>query len=90
MTARWVRGVLSADALFVRGEKERYEMARSVVEMRRTAREKGVPGESEEVEEAEFERLFGEGIYYANMVCTSLLRIFGFSKSKVVSSISTT
>lgn len=90
LTARWVRGVLSADALFVRGEKERFEMARSVVEMRRAARAKGVPGESEEVEEAEFERLFKEGIYYANMVCTHLLPTFDFSKPNFVSSILTT
>ncbi|KAI0327323.1 hypothetical protein GY45DRAFT_1347855 [Cubamyces sp. BRFM 1775] len=77
LSARWVRGILSSDALFVRGEKERYEVVRSVVEMRRAARTKGVPGESEEVEEAEFERLFREGIYYANLNLDDLMAISG-------------
>ena len=68
LSARWIRGIISSDALFVRGEKERYEMAKSVVEMRRAARALDDSGEPEDVEEAEFERLFTEGIYYANMV----------------------
>ena len=68
LSARWVRGILSSDALFVKGEKERYEMARSVVEMRRAARDKGDSADSAEAEEAEFTTLFNEGIYYANMV----------------------
>lgn len=67
LSARWVRGLLSSDALFVRGEKERYEMGRSVVEMRRAAIRTGDSGLSEE-EEAEFEKLFSGGVYYANMV----------------------
>ncbi|KAH9850649.1 hypothetical protein C2E23DRAFT_734831 [Lenzites betulinus] len=75
LTARWVRGVLSSDALFVRGEKERYEMARRVVELRRAARARDVPGELEDVEEAEYERLFREGIYYANMHLDDLMAI---------------
>lgn len=72
LSARWVRGILSSDTLFVRGEKERYEMARSVVEMRRATRTTDNLGESEGAEELEFERLFAEGIYYANMVRTAL------------------
>ncbi|KAI0367497.1 hypothetical protein BV20DRAFT_970461 [Pilatotrama ljubarskyi] len=75
LTARWLRGILSSDALFVRGEKERYEMARNVVEMRRAARATGAPGEPAEVEEAEFERLFSEGVYYANMHLDDLMTI---------------
>ncbi|KAI0638951.1 hypothetical protein C8Q77DRAFT_1045670 [Trametes polyzona] len=75
LTARWVRGILSSDALFVRGEKERYEMARDVVEIRRAARVAGETGEPEEVEEAEFEPLFREGIYYANMHLDDLMAI---------------
>ncbi|KAI0757436.1 hypothetical protein C8Q80DRAFT_1282594 [Daedaleopsis nitida] len=75
LSARWVRGILSSDALFVRGEKERYEMARSVVEMRRASRTTGEFGESVEDEEAEFERLFNEGIYYANMILDDLMAI---------------
>ncbi|OSD05794.1 hypothetical protein PYCCODRAFT_1361643 [Trametes coccinea BRFM310] len=73
LTARWVRGIISSDAFFVKGEKERYEVARNVVEMRRAARAQGVPGESAEVEEAEFERLFRDGIYYANMHLDDLM-----------------
>lgn len=68
LSARWLRGILSSDALFVRGEKERYEMAKSAVEMRRAARALDGEGEQEAVEEPEFERLFAEGVYYANMV----------------------
>ncbi|KAI8983339.1 hypothetical protein BD414DRAFT_418639 [Trametes punicea] len=75
LTARWVRGVISSDAFFVKGEKERYEVARSVVEMRRALRAQGVPGEPPEVEEVEFERLFKEGIYYANMHLDDLMAI---------------
>ncbi|KAI0825247.1 hypothetical protein BC628DRAFT_1320366 [Trametes gibbosa] len=75
LTARWIRGVLSSDALFVRGEKERYEMARKVVELRRAARARGIPGEPEDVEEIEYERLFREGIYYANMHLDDLMTI---------------
>ncbi|KAI0666226.1 hypothetical protein C8Q78DRAFT_984566 [Trametes maxima] len=77
LPARWVRGILSSDALFVRGEKERYEMARKVVEMRRTARGKELPGEPEDVEESEFKRLFEEGIYYASMRLDDLMEISG-------------
>lgn len=68
LSARWIRGIISSDGFFVRGEKERYEVARRVVEMRRMARLCDDSGEAEEAEEAEFERLFTEGIYYANMV----------------------
>lgn len=58
----WARIVLSSDTLFVKGEKERYNMARSVVEMRRKV---GVIQE----EESEWTSLFDKGIYYTNMVC---------------------
>ena len=61
LDARWVRGVLSSDWLFVAGEKERYDMARSVVDMHRA---EGISPE----EELEFDHLFSQGIYYANMV----------------------
>ncbi|KAI0719101.1 hypothetical protein C8T65DRAFT_706473 [Cerioporus squamosus] len=75
LSARWVRGILSSDSFFVKGEKERYEVARRVVEMRRVARTGDDSGESEEAEEAEFERLFAEGIYYANMHLDDLMAI---------------
>lgn len=61
LTARWVRGLLSSDMFFVAGEKERYDIARRVVELRRAD---GVLDE----EELEYAALFAKGIYYANMV----------------------
>ena len=67
LSARWVRGLISSDALFVRGERERYDMAKAVFELRRS-----VPPEEQEdaeAEEKEWEELFRTGIYYENMVC---------------------
>jgi hypothetical protein len=61
LTAVWVRALISSNLLFVRGEKERYELAKAVVELRRSA---GVL----EDEEVEWVKMFSEGIYYANMV----------------------
>lgn len=74
LSARWVRGILSSDELFVGDEKERYEMAKSVVEMRRAARatDPDTSGESHEEQEQEFDQLFKGGIYYANMVSVDL------------------
>lgn len=66
LSARWARGLISSDALFVRGERERYDMAKTVVELRRS-----VPSEELEDVEAEekvWEELFRTGIYYENMV----------------------
>ncbi|EGN92679.1 hypothetical protein SERLA73DRAFT_127272 [Serpula lacrymans var. lacrymans S7.3] len=60
LSAKWVRVLISADAFFVKGERERYDLARRVVELRRRA---GIDAE----EEKEWETLFSEGIYYANM-----------------------
>lgn len=62
LSAKWVAAIASSDALFVRGEKERYEFAKSVVELRRR---EGILEE----EEKEWTKLFSEGIYYAHMVC---------------------
>ncbi|KAH9920276.1 uncharacterized protein B0H18DRAFT_1024540 [Fomitopsis serialis] len=73
LSARWARGVLSSDALFVKGERERYDMAKAVVEMRR-----GVPLEEPEdadVEEREWEELFRTGIYYENMSLDDMIAI---------------
>ena len=61
LTAAWVRALVSSDLLFVRGERERYDLARTVVELRRS---EGILEE----EEVEWSRMFTEGIYYANMV----------------------
>lgn len=62
LSARWIRGVLSSDVLFVSGEKERYDMTRAAVELRRVHSVR-------EGDEKEFDTLFRQGIHYANMVC---------------------
>lgn len=59
----WVTAIVSADTLFVKGEKERYDLARSVVEFRRR---EGIDDD----EEREWVKLFDEAIYYENMVST--------------------
>lgn len=62
LDARWVRAILSSDLLFIRGERERYEMAKAVLELRR---KDGV----DEGEEKEFVELFENGIHFMHMVC---------------------
>ena len=61
LTPTWVRALVSSDLLFVKGERERYDLAKAVVELRRN---EGILEE----EEAEWAKMFLEGIYYANMV----------------------
>lgn len=61
LTAAWVRALVSSDLLFVKGERERYDLAKAVVELRRD-------GGILEEEEVEWAKMFAEGIYYANMV----------------------
>ena len=61
LDARWARAILSSDVLFVRGERERYEMAKAVLELRR---KDGI----DEAEEKEFVELFENGIHFMHMV----------------------
>ena len=61
LNAEWVSALVSSDALFVKGELERYEFAKSVVELRRRD---GL----DENEEEKWTKMFSQGIYYANMV----------------------
>lgn len=56
----WVTAIISADTLFVKSEKDRYDLARSIVELRR---QEGII----ESEEQEWTRTFEEAIYYDNM-----------------------
>jgi hypothetical protein len=65
LDAKWISGLVSSDVLFVKGEKERYNFARRVVELRRVD---GVDEEEEEV----WTDMFSNGIYYTNMVWTSV------------------
>ena len=61
LDARWARAVLSSDLLFIRGERERYEMGKTVLELRRRD---GI----DEEEEKEFSDLFENGIHFMHMV----------------------
>jgi hypothetical protein len=61
LSPKWIATLLAADTLFVRGECERYEVARRAVEIRRRS---GILL----AEEAEWSKVFEESIYYENMV----------------------
>lgn len=61
LTSAWIRELVSSDALFVRGERERYDLARAVVELRRRQA-------IDDDEEEDWEIMFRDGIYYTNMV----------------------
>ena len=61
LTATWIRALISSDLLFVKSERGRYDLAKAVVELRRN---EGILEE----EEAEWAKMFTEGIYYSNMV----------------------
>lgn len=62
LSAKWISAIISADTLFVKNERERYNFARSVVELRRR-------GGIKEHEEKIWTTMFEQGIYYNNMVC---------------------
>ena len=61
LDARWARAILSSDLLFIKGERERYEMVKAVLELRR---KDGI----DEEEEKEFVELFESGIHFMHMV----------------------
>ncbi|KAF8887738.1 hypothetical protein BD779DRAFT_1719529 [Infundibulicybe gibba] len=65
---KWVFALVSADTLFVQGERDRYEFAKSVVELRRRV---GIL----EAEEKIWEDMFEHAIYYANMTMDDLISI---------------
>jgi hypothetical protein len=66
LNSKWIRALISSDSLFVEGERERYEFAKSVVDLRRRS---GVDDEEEE----EWTRMFSSGIYYSHMVVSPRL-----------------
>lgn len=66
LNSKWVRQILGSDLLFVKGEKERYDMACTIVELRRR---QGI----DEEEEKDWEILFREGIYYANLLVDDII-----------------
>ncbi|KIK99945.1 hypothetical protein PAXRUDRAFT_822217 [Paxillus rubicundulus Ve08.2h10] len=68
LTSTWIRWLVSSDSLFVKGERERYDLARTVVELRRR---QGI----DEDEERDWEVMFSEGIYYTNMLVDDIIAI---------------
>lgn len=61
LSAKWIRAILSSDTFFVKSEKERYDLAKRIVELRRRV-------SIDEVEEREWDILFSRGIHYMHMV----------------------
>ncbi|KAG6902999.1 hypothetical protein C0995_008572 [Termitomyces sp. Mi166 len=68
LSAKWAAAIISADTFFIRGERERYDFARRVVELRR---QHGIIASEEE----EWIKLFDHGLYYSNMNMDDLIYI---------------
>ncbi|KAF8665100.1 hypothetical protein AX16_000568 [Volvariella volvacea WC 439] len=68
LSAKWVAAIVASDTLFVRGERERYDFARSVVELRR---KDGIVESEEQV----WDRMFDEAIYYSNLSMEDIIAI---------------
>jgi len=62
LDAKWVSALVSADTLFVKNERGRYNLARSIVELRRR---NGILDDEEKI----WTQMFERDIYYSNMVC---------------------
>ncbi|KAF8213775.1 hypothetical protein K438DRAFT_1707658 [Mycena galopus ATCC 62051] len=65
---KWVCALASADTLFVRNERERYDFARSVVELRRRH---GILQDEEDA----WKTLFEQGIYYCHMTMEDVIHL---------------
>ena len=68
LSSKWVKAILSSDAFFVSSERERYNIACQIVEMRR---QDGIDIE----EEKDWDELFTKGIYYVHMVSFLLVSV---------------
>ncbi|KAJ7806138.1 hypothetical protein B0H14DRAFT_2876682, partial [Mycena olivaceomarginata] len=66
LSVKWVCALASADTLFVRGERARYDFARSVVELRRRH---GILQDEEDA----WKTLFEQGIYYCHMTMEDVI-----------------
>lgn len=66
LKAAWIAAIISSDTLFVKNERERYNFARSVVELRRRNK---ILGHEEKI----WAKVFEQGIHYPNMVCSFFL-----------------
>jgi hypothetical protein len=62
LSTTWVCAVLSSDSLFVKGEKERYALAKKVFELRQSQ------GTLDAEDAQQWSQFFHQGIYYANIV----------------------
>lgn len=62
LDAKWVSALVSADTLFVRDERDRYNFARAIVELRRRG---GILDDEEKL----WGQMFERDIHYSNMVC---------------------
>ncbi|KAH8834861.1 hypothetical protein DL96DRAFT_1549557 [Flagelloscypha sp. PMI_526] len=69
LSAQWICALISSDTFFVRGEKERYDLAKRVVDLRH--RLGGVSERDKKV----WNKMFEDGIYYANMTMEELISI---------------
>ncbi|TIB04458.1 hypothetical protein E3P96_01625 [Wallemia ichthyophaga] len=70
--ARYIRAVVSSDALFVPGaEWQRYKLAARIVELRRRQNK----GALSYADECEFDTMFADGIYYTHMTFEQLAAI---------------
>lgn len=68
LSPHWIKALVSADTLFVRDEKERFELAKRVVELRRR-----LDGVSERYEKV-WRDMFDHGIFYANLVSPNVIK----------------
>ncbi|KAG9314709.1 hypothetical protein JVU11DRAFT_5518 [Chiua virens] len=68
LTSSSIRELVSSDAFFVKGERERYDLACTVIELRRR---QGI----DEEEEKDWEIMFRDGIYYSNMLVDDIIAI---------------
>jgi hypothetical protein len=62
LSTKWVCAILGSDALFVKGEQERYALAKGVYELRKSQ------GPFTSVDEDLWTELFHHCVYYSNMV----------------------
>jgi hypothetical protein len=72
LNSKWIHALVASDALFIRGERERYDFAKSVVDLRRRS---GIDDE----EEREWTRMFSKAIYYVHMVILPRLAVYRYS-----------
>ena len=66
LSTKWCCTLLGADSFFVKSERDRYEMAKRVVDLRNSLDDYTF---DEDEDEREWTDLFSHGIHYMHMVC---------------------